>query len=125
MSPRQCEFLAQMLERTIRKAVPQEIHFLQKFDQARKAIADIVDMPDRKREMLLMRLRKTGGNVGAQATGKGVRGTDRSRGGRQPFPKQFFQNRESCDGEPALAAVESRFVRLYLKCLRSGLNPVP
>ena len=59
----QCEFLAQMLERTIRQAIPQEIHFLQRFDQARKAIAEIVDMPDRKREMLLMRLRKTGGKL--------------------------------------------------------------
>ena len=27
----QCEFLAQMLERTIGQAIPQEIHFLQKF----------------------------------------------------------------------------------------------
>ncbi|MEX1119574.1 MAG: Fic family protein [Terrimicrobiaceae bacterium] len=59
----QCEFLAQMLERTIRQAIPQEIHFLQKFDQARTAITEIVDMPDRKREQLLMRLSKNGGKL--------------------------------------------------------------
>jgi hypothetical protein len=57
---RQCEFLAQMLEKTIRQAVPQEIHFLQKFDRARAAIAEIVDLPDRKREHFLMRLHKNG-----------------------------------------------------------------
>lgn len=59
----QCEFLAQILEKTIRQAVPQEIHFLQKFDQARTAIKEIVDMPDRKRERLLMRLHKNGGKL--------------------------------------------------------------
>ncbi len=59
----QCEFLAQMLEKTIRQAIPQEIHFLQKFDQARTAIAEVVDMPDRKREQLLMRLHKNGGKL--------------------------------------------------------------
>lgn len=60
---RQCEFLAQMLEKTIRQAVPQEIHFLQKFDRARSAIAEVVDLPDRKREQLLMRLQKNGGKL--------------------------------------------------------------
>lgn len=60
---RQCEFLAHMLERTIRQAVPQEIDFLHKFDQARSAIAEIVDLPDRKREQLLMRLHKNGGKL--------------------------------------------------------------
>ena len=60
---RQCEFLARMLERTIRQAVPQEIHFLQKFDRARAAIAEIVDLPDRKREQLLMRLHKNSGKL--------------------------------------------------------------
>lgn len=57
----QCEFLAQMLERTIREAIPREIHFLQKFDCARGAITEVVDMPDRKRDSLLMRLHKNKG----------------------------------------------------------------
>jgi len=60
---RQCEFLALMLERTIRQAVPQEIHFLQKFDRARSAVAEVVDLPDRKREQLLMRLHKNCGKL--------------------------------------------------------------
>jgi Fic family protein len=59
----QCEFLAQTLERTIHQAIPQEIHFLQKFDQARTAITEIVNMPDRKREQLLMRIHKNGGKL--------------------------------------------------------------
>ncbi len=59
----QCEFLAQMLEKTIRYTVPQEIHFLQKFDQARKAISEILDLPDRKRESLLMRLYGNNGKL--------------------------------------------------------------
>lgn len=59
----QAEFLAQMLERTIQHAIPEEIHFLQKFDRARQSIGEIVDMPDRKRESLLMRLYKNGGKL--------------------------------------------------------------
>jgi Fic family protein len=59
----QCEFLAQMLEKTILQAIPQEIQFLQKFDEARRAIAEIVDMPDRKLESLLMRLYRNKGKL--------------------------------------------------------------
>lgn len=59
----QCEFLALMLERTIKQTIPQELHFLQKFDEARTAIGEIVDMPDRKRESLLMRLYKNKGKL--------------------------------------------------------------
>ena len=59
----QCEFLVRILEKTIRHAIPQEILFLQKYDRARSAIAEIVDMPDQKREKLLMRLYKNGGKL--------------------------------------------------------------
>jgi hypothetical protein len=59
----QCEFLVRILEKTIRQAIPQEIRFLQKFDRARSAIAEVVDLPDRKKENLLMRLHKNGGKL--------------------------------------------------------------
>lgn len=59
----QCEFLALMLDRTIKQTIPRELHFLQKFDQAREAIDEIVDMPDRKRESLLMRLYNNKGKL--------------------------------------------------------------
>ena len=59
----QCEFLAQMLEAAIRQSVPQEFHFLQQFDCARKAITEVVDLPDRKREQILMRLYKCEGKL--------------------------------------------------------------
>lgn len=59
----QAEFLAHMLEKTIHHAIPEEIQFLQKFDRARRALGEIVDMPDRKRESLLMRLFKNGGKL--------------------------------------------------------------
>ena len=52
----QCEFLAVILERMIKETISQEFHLLQKFDEARTAIGEIVDMPDRKRESLLERV---------------------------------------------------------------------
>lgn len=59
----QCEFLAQMLERTIQVAIPEELRFLQKLDTARRAITEIVDMPDRKRDQLLIRLHNNRGKL--------------------------------------------------------------
>jgi len=59
----QCEFLAQMLERTIQIAIPEELRFLQKLDTARRAITEIVDMPDRKRDQLLKRLHNNRGKL--------------------------------------------------------------
>lgn len=58
------EFLGQMIEKTIRETIPQEINFLAKFDQARQAINEIIDMPDRKRESLLLRLKNNEGKLG-------------------------------------------------------------
>jgi Fic family protein len=65
----QCEFLGRMLEETIRQAIPQEIRFLLKFDRARHAISEIIDMPDRKRESLLMRLSKNNGKLARKRRG--------------------------------------------------------
>ncbi len=60
----QAAFLGQMLEKMIQQAIPDEIHFLQKFDRARRGIGAVVDLPDRKSESLLKRLFTTGGKLG-------------------------------------------------------------
>jgi hypothetical protein len=63
-----CECLAQVLEQTIRKAVPQDIHLLEKWDRARAAITEIVDLPDRLREQILIRLLKFDGKLAPNRT---------------------------------------------------------
>jgi len=60
----QCEFLGEMLEKTIVHSIPQEIEFLEKYDRARAALSEVVDMPDRKREVLLSCLHKNRGELG-------------------------------------------------------------
>lgn len=64
---RQCEFLGDMLEETIDRAIPEEIRFLESFDQARANIVAIVDMPERKRELILRRLHENKGRLGRKS----------------------------------------------------------
>tara|TARA_R110002096_G_scaffold316010_9_gene510347 strand:- start:550 stop:2034 length:1485 start_codon:yes stop_codon:yes gene_type:complete len=59
----QAEYLANMVSQAITKSLPEEIGFLEKLDRARQAMREIVDMPDRKRESLLMRLHRNKGKI--------------------------------------------------------------
>ena len=44
---RQAEYLADCIERTVRIALPAEVQFLHRFDDAKRRIAELADMPDR------------------------------------------------------------------------------
>lgn len=59
----QVEYLAEMIGLAIRESLPEEFSFLEKLDQARQAVREIVDMPDRKRESLLTRLHRNKGKL--------------------------------------------------------------
>jgi len=52
----QVEYLAKMVRKAITESLTEEIQLLDKFDRVRQAVEDIVSMPDRKRESLIMRL---------------------------------------------------------------------
>ncbi len=52
----QVEYLAKMVRKAITESLTEEIQLLDKFDRVRHAVEDIVSMPDRKRESLIMRL---------------------------------------------------------------------
>ncbi len=60
---RQAETLADFVEQTVCKSVPQEIHFLLSYDRARTAVRDIVDMPDRLLDLLLRLMGQQGGRL--------------------------------------------------------------
>lgn len=59
----QVEYLAKMMELAIKESLPEEFRFLEKLDRARQAVREIVDLPDRKRESLLMRLHRNRGRL--------------------------------------------------------------
>ena len=44
---RQAEYLADCIERTVRIALPAELKFLHRFDDAKRRMAGLVDIPDR------------------------------------------------------------------------------
>jgi hypothetical protein len=60
----QVEYLGNVLNRTINHSLPMEMEFIESLDRARTAVRDIVDMPDRDRERLLMRLHANSGALG-------------------------------------------------------------
>lgn len=49
----QCVYLLHTIHDTIKEDMPQELSFILRFDEAKKAIQDIVDMPDKKITLML------------------------------------------------------------------------
>jgi Fic/DOC family len=58
------EFLYGCVEQTIEHDLPQEIDYLRRHDEAMRRIMDLVEMPDRIAENLLMFIRKNNGRLG-------------------------------------------------------------
>lgn len=59
----EAEFLYGCVERTVDHDLPQEIEFLRRHDEAQRRIMEIVDMPDRIAQDLLMFLRQNKGKL--------------------------------------------------------------
>lgn len=57
----QCIYLVQAIHETIKEEMPQELSFIQRYDAAKKAIQDIVDMPDKMINQILMFLHQNKG----------------------------------------------------------------
>lgn len=62
----QAEYLAEMLSQTIKKSLPEEIRFLERLGSVRRAAREIIDMPDRLLDSLLMRLHRNNGTLAKQ-----------------------------------------------------------
>lgn len=60
---RQAEYLTDCIERTIRFALPNELRYLQQFDEAKRRIADLVDLPDRLVSLLIQFCVQNAGSV--------------------------------------------------------------
>lgn len=61
------EFLYECVERTIEVDLPAETRFLRAYDDFRRQIASIVDMPDRTADLLFRFLRQNGGTLSRRA----------------------------------------------------------
>jgi len=59
----EAEFLYSCVARTVEHDLPNEIDFLRRQDEAQSRIMEIVDMPDRLAQDLLMFMRQNGGNI--------------------------------------------------------------
>lgn len=59
----QAEYLVATVLRTIREDVAQELRFLRGYDAARAGVREVVDMPDRRLDLLLRLLHQNGGHL--------------------------------------------------------------
>ena len=63
---RQAEYLADRIEHTIQFAVPAELLYLHRFDDAKRRVAAVADMPDRLATLLIQFCIQNGGTVSAR-----------------------------------------------------------
>jgi hypothetical protein len=63
---RQAEYLLDRIERTIRFALPAELAYLHRFDDAKCRIAEIADMPDRLASLFIQFCAQNGGRLSKQ-----------------------------------------------------------
>ena len=63
---RQAEYLAGCIERTVRFALPAELQFLHRFDDAKRRIAGLVDMPDRLASLFIQFCVQNNGRLSAR-----------------------------------------------------------
>ena len=60
---RQAEYLLDRIERTIRFALPAELAYLQHFDDAKRRLVEIVDLPDRLASLFIQFCAQNGGRL--------------------------------------------------------------
>ena len=63
---RQAEYLADCIERTVRFALPAELQFLHRFDDAKRRIAELADMPDRLASLFIQFCIQNDGRLSAR-----------------------------------------------------------
>jgi Fic family protein len=63
---RQAEYLLDRIERTIRFALPAELEFLQRFDDAKRRLAQVIDLPDRRASLLIQLCSQNGGTLSSR-----------------------------------------------------------
>jgi len=63
---RQAEYLVDRLERTVRFSLPAELDYLQRFDTAKRLLADEIDLPDRLASLFIQFCIQNGGRLSAR-----------------------------------------------------------
>ncbi|TVQ32007.1 MAG: Fic family protein [Wenzhouxiangella sp.] len=66
----QAEYLAETVAATVREDVVEELGFLRAYDRARAAVREVVDMPDRRLDLLLRLLHSNGGRLSKNKRGR-------------------------------------------------------
>ncbi|MFC1595931.1 Fic family protein [Candidatus Margulisiibacteriota bacterium] len=67
---KQAEFFYECVQETIEKILPEEVDYLQKYDQMKSFIGSYIDMPDRMADLLINFLRQGNGKLSKRAIEK-------------------------------------------------------
>lgn len=63
---RQAEYLVDRLERTVRYSLPAELDYLQRFDEAKRRLAEQIDLPDRLASLFIQFCAQNAGRLSAR-----------------------------------------------------------
>ena len=85
----QVTYLANVVNATIAEDIFQEMDFLQKYDEAKSAIQNIVDIPDCQIDHLIRLIHNSRGTLSKRKRGKFEKLTDEEIKNREGFPRDI------------------------------------
>ena len=88
-------FLARALQATVTTDIPEELHFLQCYDELKRAIQKIVDMPDNKVDRMILFLHQNKGKLASRKRDFYKELSDDEIEQMEQAHKQIFQKRDS------------------------------
>ena len=88
-------FLARALQATVTTDIPEELHFLQCYDELKRAIQNIVDMPDNKVDRMILFLHQNKVKLASRKRDFYKELNDDEIEQMEEAYKQIFQKRDS------------------------------
>ena len=88
----QCVFLAQTIQETINQDMPEELEFIQHYDELKRELQNIVDMPDKDINLMIMFLHQNKGVFPNRRRKDFAKLTDEEIGSMETAYKAIFNN---------------------------------
>ena len=86
-----CIYLTQTIHATLKQDMPDELLFIQRYDEVKKAIQNIVDMPDKSLNMMIAYLHQNKGTFPKRRRELFAKLTDEEIAGMQAAFREIFE----------------------------------
>ena len=86
-----CIYLAQTIHATLKEDMPEELIFIQRYDEVKKELQQIVDMPDKELDLMIMFLHQNKGIFPKRRRDQFIKLTDAEISGMQSAFRKVFE----------------------------------